>query len=52
MHQHRLTNLLDPQDPQDCSTKKNVDDSISADRLIGSVELWGMLVMIYGNDNV
>jgi hypothetical protein len=38
MQQHKLTNLPDPRDNQDCATKKYVDDSMFADRLIRSYE--------------
>jgi hypothetical protein len=38
MQNHKFHNLLDPQDPQDAATKKYVDDSIFANRLIGSYE--------------
>ena len=36
MQQHRISNLLDPREAQDCATKFYVDNSMFADRLIGS----------------
>lgn len=38
MQQHRIPNLLDPREAQDCATKKYVDDSLLTDRFIGSYE--------------